>query len=93
METLFRIVLLSLSINKLHPEESKRNMADGRIRCELFKAKICKDCQELMINLELYVSLKTEIRIRKATITRCDLTPRFFCIDDTLLREFESDKI
>ena len=29
----------------------------------------------------------------KATITRCDLSPRFFCIDATLLWEFESDKI
>ena len=27
------------------------------------------------------------------TITRCDLSPRFFCIDDTLLCKFESDKI
>ena len=26
-----------------------------------------------------------------ATITRCDLSPRFFCIDATLLCEFESD--
>ena len=29
----------------------------------------------------------------KATIARCDLSPRFFCIDATLLCEFESDKI
>ena len=29
----------------------------------------------------------------KATITRCDLSPRFFCIDATLLCKFESDKI
>ena len=29
----------------------------------------------------------------KAMITRCDLSPRFFCIDATLLCEFESDKI
>ena len=29
----------------------------------------------------------------KATITRCDLSPRFFCADATLLCEFESDKI
>ena len=28
-----------------------------------------------------------------ATITWCDLSPRFFCIDATLLCEFESDKI
>ena len=29
----------------------------------------------------------------KATITRCDLSPRFFCTDATLLCKFESDKI
>ena len=29
----------------------------------------------------------------KATITRCDLSPRFFFIDATLLCEFESNKI
>ena len=29
----------------------------------------------------------------KATITRCDLSPRFFFIDAALLIEFESDKI
>ena len=29
----------------------------------------------------------------KATITRCNLSPRFCCIDATLLCEFESDKI
>ena len=28
-----------------------------------------------------------------ATITLCDLLPRFFCIDSTLLCEFESSKI
>ena len=31
--------------------------------------------------------------ICKATVTRCDLSPRFFCIDATLLCEFESDEI
>ena len=30
--------------------------------------------------------------LAKATITRCDLSPRFFCIDVKLLFEFESDK-
>ena len=29
----------------------------------------------------------------KATITWCDLSPRFFCTDATLLCEFERDKI
>ena len=28
-----------------------------------------------------------------AAIIRCDLSPRFFCIDATLLCKFESDKI
>ena len=28
-----------------------------------------------------------------ATITRCDLSPKFFCNDATLLCEFERDKI
>ena len=32
-------------------------------------------------------------RVYKATITQCDLSPRFFCIDATSLCEFESDKI
>ena len=31
--------------------------------------------------------------LTKATITRCDLSPRFFCIDATLLCEFESNEI
>ena len=31
--------------------------------------------------------------LSKATITRCDLSPRFFCIDAMLLCEFEIDKI
>ena len=29
----------------------------------------------------------------QATITRCDLSPRFFCNDASLLCEFEGDKI
>ena len=29
--------------------------------------------------------------VSKATITRCDLSSRFFCIDATLLCQFESD--
>ena len=28
-----------------------------------------------------------------AAVTWCDLSPQFFCIDATLLCEFESDKI
>ena len=34
-----------------------------------------------------------EKNMTKATITRCDLSSRFFCIDATLLCELESDKI
>ena len=37
--------------------------------------------------------LKPSALSSKATTTRCDLSPRFFCIDATLLCEFESDKI
>ena len=36
---------------------------------------------------------RADLNMPKATITRCDLSPRFFCIDATLLCEFESDKI
>ena len=36
---------------------------------------------------------KTRTKLTKATITRCDLSPRFFCIDATLLSKFENDKI
>ena len=39
------------------------------------------------------ISRKTRRCWLKATITRCDLSPRFFCTDATLLCEFESDKI
>ena len=42
--------------------------------------------------VERYLTCKY-IKLGKATITRCDLSPRFFCIDATLLCEFESDKI
>ena len=34
-----------------------------------------------------------EQRPSKATITRCDLSTRFFCNDAALFCEFESDKI
>ena len=37
--------------------------------------------------------LASSLSFGKATITRCDLSPRFFGIDATLLCEFESDKI
>ena len=45
--------------------------------------------------LHLYdTTVKKNCKIAsKATITRCDLSPRLFCIDATLLCEFESDKI
>ena len=39
------------------------------------------------------IVLDTSRPMTKATITRCDLSARFFCIDATLLCEFESDKI
>ena len=37
--------------------------------------------------------LERTTRQSKATITRCDLSPRFFCIGATLLCKFTSDKI
>ena len=43
-------------------------------------------------NLSKHVRVKVDCRF-KATITRFDLSARFFCIDATLLCEFESDKI
>ena len=48
-------------------------------------------CIQILLNsLILKLSLWFQ---HKATITRCDLSPRFFCVDATLLCEFESDKI
>ena len=44
------------------------------------------------INCSVY-SVATAWKVCKATITWCDLSSRFFCIDATLLCEFESDKI
>ena len=41
----------------------------------------------------ILLSLPLSPVLTKATITRCDLSPRFFCIDATSLCEFESDKI
>ena len=37
--------------------------------------------------------LSCPVAFGKATITRCDLSARFFCIDAAFLCEFESDKI
>ena len=54
------------------------------------------DSAETITNLLLQNSVslaKKNCKTNKATITRCDLSPRFFCIDATLLCEFESDKI
>ena len=42
--------------------------------------------------MKLNAGLQTNTN-SEATITRCDLSPRFFCIDATLLCEFQSDKI
>ena len=45
--------------------------------------------------LLLVIVLPEDRNIREtiATITRCDLSSRFFCIDAALLCEFESNKI
>ena len=39
------------------------------------------------------INLRELLLWAKATITLYDLSPRLFCIDATLLCEFESDKI
>ena len=41
----------------------------------------------------LMTTRRSNRRRTKAAIRRCDLSPQFFCIDATLLCEFESDKI
>ena len=52
-------------------------------------------CDVGLLTMELGLSLlHQEIgSLSKVKITRCDLSPRFFCIDATLLCEFESDKL
>ena len=45
------------------------------------------------IKIRMQVSSLKGLLLRKATITRCDLSPRFFYIDATILCKFESDKI
>ena len=45
-----------------------------------------------MLNI-LSAAFSLFIQLGKATITQCDLSLRFVCIDATLLCEFESDKI
>ena len=47
---------------------------------------------ELVAEVDFQTLIKL-VKFLKATITQCDLSPRFFCIDATLLCEFESDKI
>ena len=49
--------------------------------------------QETITDVHLYLDcLNFNCCLVKATITRCDLSPRFFCNDATLLCEFVSDK-
>ena len=48
---------------------------------------------EIIRGINCLLIMKQEQQRSKATITRCDLSSRFFCIDATLLCEFESDKI
>ena len=48
-------------------------------------------CLSRCWNLEYQLQYIT--KNTKAAITRCNLSPRFVCIDATLLCEFESDKI
>ena len=46
-----------------------------------------------LLNYIIPFATQGKIGHYKATITRCDLSPRFFCIDATSLCEFENDKI
>ena len=48
---------------------------------------------KISIGFSVSANLETSYFKTTATITRCDLSPRFFCTDATLLCEFESDKI
>ena len=69
------------SVRALKCYLSEKNLIHGRVT-----AMISKFSPQIF---ETYFSKKKP----EATITRCDLSPQFFCIDATLLCEFESDKI
>ena len=65
-----------------------------------FTCTTCDTCEmekisKSMVNVtSAYPGVITQKEdLPEATIIRCDLSPRFFCIDATLLCEFESDKI
>ena len=53
---------------------------------------LCVISFQLMFYKTLSYRLAKALEL-KATITRCDLLSRFFCIDATSLCEFESDKM
>ena len=58
-----------------------------------FAGKYIQVCGECFSVSTVKVKIWQIFVLYKATITRCDLSPRFFCIEATLLCEFESDKI
>ena len=67
--------------------------------CRLFRSKVIEEkpwgsARPPLIKegLSNYPWTRLSVTI-KGTITQCDLSPRFFCIDAMLLCEFESDKI
>ena len=62
--------------------------------CEIkFGAKIFPAYSPLDMKVKQQLQSGGNVSLYMATITRCDLSPWFFCIDATLLCEFESDKI
>ena len=63
-----------------------KNLMYDQVRQIIIYVFIC-------FSLQKTLSEKRISNMVKATITRCDLSPRFFCIDATFLCEFESDKI
>ena len=74
---------------------------------DFFSQTVVKICSSLFLVLSpclviriisVFIVLVTSPMIKviimiEATITRCYLSPRFFCIDATFLCEFESNKI
>ena len=61
-----------------------------------FTCTTCDTCEMEKISKSMVNVTSASARkehLPKATITRCDLSSRFFCIDATSLCEFESDKI
>ena len=89
-----------MNVTKLSTKGFKKTYSD--VKTVNIFSLFCPDVKSLLtypnnkkadfLNDDLLQTCMVHI-MPKATITRCDLSPRFFCIDATLLCEFESDKI